>query len=42
MVDLAMPVITFGTITRFVVRKGEVGLGWENNQPMFFDGNALP
>jgi hypothetical protein len=41
MVDLSLQVIRFGTITRFVVRRGEIGLGWENNQPVFFDGNAL-
>jgi hypothetical protein len=30
--------IKHGTITRFVVKKGEVGLAWENNNPVFFEG----
>jgi regulator of protease activity HflC (stomatin/prohibitin superfamily) len=35
--SLTKPVIKNGTITRLVVRKGEVGLAWENNQPVFFE-----
>jgi len=37
MADLTSPVITHNTITRFIVRKGEIGLAWENNQPVFFE-----
>jgi NADH:ubiquinone oxidoreductase subunit len=40
MADLTQTVIHFTTITRFIVRKGEVGLGWDNNNPVFFEGNA--
>jgi len=35
--DLNQQVIRHGTITRFRVRKGEIGLGWDNNQPVFFE-----
>src|SRR4051812_11295157 len=38
MEDLTQPVIRHGTITRYIVRKGEVGLAWDNNQPVFFEG----
>jgi len=37
MEPLTKPIIKNGTITRVVVRKGEVGLAWENNQPVFFE-----
>eukprot|EP01114_Cavostelium_apophysatum_P001457 TRINITY_DN1125_c0_g1_i4.p1 TRINITY_DN1125_c0_g1~~TRINITY_DN1125_c0_g1_i4.p1 ORF type:complete len:733 (-),score=224.80 TRINITY_DN1125_c0_g1_i4:49-2136(-) len=37
MEDINQLVIRHGTITQFRVRKGEVGLGWDNNQPAFFD-----
>ena len=37
MEDLNQQVIKHGTITRFTVRKGEIGLGWENNAPVFFE-----
>jgi len=37
MESLTQPVIKHGTITRFIVRKGEVGLAWDNNQPVFFN-----
>jgi regulator of protease activity HflC (stomatin/prohibitin superfamily) len=36
-VNLNQEVIKHGTITRFRVRKGEIGLAWENNEPVFFD-----
>jgi len=29
--------IKHGTITKFVVKKGDIGLAWEDNQPMFFE-----
>jgi len=35
--DLNSEVITHGTITRFRVRKGQVGLAWLNSQPTFFE-----
>eukprot|EP01119_Soliformovum_irregulare_P018340 TRINITY_DN55_c2_g1_i1.p1 TRINITY_DN55_c2_g1~~TRINITY_DN55_c2_g1_i1.p1 ORF type:complete len:685 (+),score=227.55 TRINITY_DN55_c2_g1_i1:51-2105(+) len=35
--DLNQEVIRHGTITRFRVRKGEIGLAWENNNPAFFE-----
>jgi hypothetical protein len=38
MEDLTQPVIRHGTITRFIVLKGQVGLAWDNNQPVFFEG----
>ena len=38
MADLSNQVIRHGTITRFVVRKGEIGLAWDNNNPAFFEG----
>lgn len=37
MADLSEQVIRHGTITRFRVRKGEVGLAWEDNKPVFYD-----
>jgi len=37
MEDLNQMVIRHGTITQFRVRKGEIGLGWDNNQPVFFE-----
>jgi hypothetical protein len=37
MQDLNQQVIKHGTITRFRVLKGEIGLAWENSQPSFFD-----
>jgi hypothetical protein len=37
MEDLAQQVIRHGTITRFRVRKGDIGLCWDENQPEFFE-----
>jgi hypothetical protein len=37
MKDINAEVITHGTITRFRVRKGQIGLAWHNNQPLFFE-----
>eukprot|EP01119_Soliformovum_irregulare_P018339 TRINITY_DN55_c1_g1_i1.p1 TRINITY_DN55_c1_g1~~TRINITY_DN55_c1_g1_i1.p1 ORF type:complete len:693 (-),score=234.92 TRINITY_DN55_c1_g1_i1:66-2144(-) len=37
MKDLNQEVIKHGTITRFRVRKGQIGLAWDNNQPTFFE-----
>ena len=42
MEDLVKQVIKHGTITRFVVRKGEIGLAWDNNNPTFFEGLFYP
>jgi regulator of protease activity HflC (stomatin/prohibitin superfamily) len=36
-VDLNQEVIRHGTITRFRVLKGTVGLAWEENEPVFFE-----
>eukprot|EP01116_Phalansterium_solitarium_P011181 TRINITY_DN267_c0_g1_i4.p1 TRINITY_DN267_c0_g1~~TRINITY_DN267_c0_g1_i4.p1 ORF type:complete len:684 (+),score=319.91 TRINITY_DN267_c0_g1_i4:134-2185(+) len=35
--DLNQQVIKHGTICRFRVRKGEIGLAWDNNQPQFYE-----
>eukprot|EP01119_Soliformovum_irregulare_P016722 TRINITY_DN4885_c0_g1_i3.p1 TRINITY_DN4885_c0_g1~~TRINITY_DN4885_c0_g1_i3.p1 ORF type:complete len:828 (-),score=288.93 TRINITY_DN4885_c0_g1_i3:82-2565(-) len=37
MQNLDQQVIKNGPITRFRVRKGELGLAWEDNQPMIFE-----
>jgi regulator of protease activity HflC (stomatin/prohibitin superfamily) len=37
MEDLTHPVIKHGTLTRFIVKKGELGLGFDNNEPVFFE-----
>jgi len=37
MQSLNQRAFTHATITRFRVRKGEIGLAWENNQPVFFE-----
>lgn len=37
MEDINQLVIRHGTISQFRVRKGEIGLGWENNSPVFFE-----
>ncbi|PRP81599.1 prohibitin domain-containing protein [Planoprotostelium fungivorum] len=36
MEDLNQGCIKHGTITRFRVRRGELGLAWEDNEPVFF------
>lgn len=38
MKSLTERIIKHETITRFIVRKGEIGLAWDENQPVFFDG----
>eukprot|EP01113_Clastostelium_recurvatum_P042398 TRINITY_DN686_c0_g1_i3.p1 TRINITY_DN686_c0_g1~~TRINITY_DN686_c0_g1_i3.p1 ORF type:complete len:680 (-),score=251.32 TRINITY_DN686_c0_g1_i3:72-2111(-) len=35
--DLNEPLIQLGTITRFRVRNGEIGLAWDNNKPVFIE-----
>ncbi|KAL7482122.1 hypothetical protein ACHAW6_007814 [Cyclotella cf. meneghiniana] len=35
------PCITHGTITIFRVPRGEVGLAWDNNEPMFFEQQGI-
>jgi regulator of protease activity HflC (stomatin/prohibitin superfamily) len=35
--DLTENCITHGTITRFRIRNGELGLAWHNNKPIFVD-----
>jgi len=35
--DINEPSITHGTITRFRVRNGEIGLAWDNNKPVFIE-----
>jgi regulator of protease activity HflC (stomatin/prohibitin superfamily) len=37
MKSLTERIIKHETITRFIVRKGEIGLAWDENQPVFFD-----
>ena len=37
MESLSQTVIVFNTITRFIIRKGEVGLAWDNNSPVFYE-----
>lgn len=36
MEDLTKPLIRHATLTRFWVKKGEIGLAWDNDQPIFF------
>jgi len=35
--DLTESVITYGTITRFRIRNGELGLAWNDNKPIFIE-----
>jgi len=35
------PCITHGTITIFRVPRGEIGLAWDNNEPMFFEMQGI-
>ena len=35
--QLNEPLITHGTLTRFIVKKGEYGLGWNNTTPKIFE-----